>query len=262
MCFDRDSIPPIEPVAGAEVEARSLELGAADGNTFRAFHARPANGTGNAILILPDVRGLHHYYEELAVRFAEIGVDALAIDYFGRTAGTEPRGDDFDHNPHVAQVTWDGLVADIRAAAAHLRQPSVAGKSAAGPVRALFATGFCMGGRAAFDTATLGLGLAGVIGFYGWPVGPSRNGTPAPIEMIGGFECPILAIFGGADQGIPLAAAVEFRDALTKADPRHEVIVEPDAPHSFFDRKQAEFRAQSNDAWERTTRFIARFGSN
>ena len=278
MCFDLDSSPPIEPVPGAEVEARTLELGAADGNRFRAFHARPASSTGNAIIVLPDVRGLHGYYEELAQRFAEIGVEALAIDYFGRTAGTGERGDEFDHNPHVAQVTWDGLVADIHAAAAYLRSgapaaatglaiaTAAAGPSGHGdaeaPVRALFTTGFCMGGRAAFDTAALGLGLAGVIGFYGWPVGPSRNGSPAPIELIGSYECPVLAIFGGADQGIPVSAAQEFRDALAKADPRHEVVVEPDAPHSFFDRKQAEFRVQSNDAWERTRRFIDRFGAH
>jgi carboxymethylenebutenolidase len=80
MCFDLDSSPPIRPIDGAAVTQLSLELGAADGNTFRVFHARPAETTGNAIVILPDVRGLHHYYEELAVRFAEIGVEAVAID--------------------------------------------------------------------------------------------------------------------------------------------------------------------------------------
>jgi carboxymethylenebutenolidase len=271
MCFDLDSSPPIEPVAGADVEARSLELGATDGNRFRAFHASPARKTGNAILILPDVRGLHHYYEELALRFAEIGVEAVAIDYFGRTAGTGSRGDEFDYSPHVAAVTWEGLTADIRAVAEFLRPAAGSGAEAgagtdagagAGDVRALFATGFCMGGRAAFDAATLGLGLAGVIGFYGWPTGPSRNGTPAPIEVIGSFECPVLAIFGAADQGIPVSAAQEFRDALAAADPRSEVVVEPDAPHSFFDRKQADFVVQSNDAWQRTRRFIDRFGAN
>jgi carboxymethylenebutenolidase len=271
MCFDLDSSPPIDPVAGADVESRSFELGAADGNRFRAFHARPARTTGNAVLVLPDVRGLHHYYEELAVRFAEIGVEAVAIDYFGRTAGADPRGDEFDYSPHVAEVTWEGLTADITAAAGFLRASTgvaagvgadAAARAAVEDVRALFATGFCMGGRAAFDAATLGLGLAGVIGFYGWPIGPSRNGTPAPIEAVGSFECPVLAIFGAADQGIPLSAAQEFRDALAAADPRSEVVVEPDAPHSFFDRKQAEFRVQSNDAWERTRRFIDRFGAH
>jgi carboxymethylenebutenolidase len=257
MCFDLDSSPPIRPIFGAAVTHRSLELGAADGNTLRAFHARPAETTGNAIVILPDVRGLHHYYEELAIRFAEIGVEAVAIDYFGRTAGTGERGDDFDYGPHVAQTTWAGLSADIAAAAAYLR-----GAGGGGHVEALFTTGFCMGGRNAFLSATLGLGLAGVIGFYGWPGGPARNDTPAPIEMVDRFECPVLGIFGGSDQGIPIAVVQQFRDALSAGGLDQEIVVEPDAPHSFFDRKQAEFQAQSDDAWARVQRFIEAHGAD
>jgi carboxymethylenebutenolidase len=255
MCFDLDSSPPIEPVAGAQVESVSLELGAADGNRFGAFHARPGQPTGNAIVILPDVRGLHHYYEELAVRFAEIGVEAVAIDYFGRTAGTGGRGDDFDYGPHVAQTTWAGLSADIGAAAAYLRSE---GHGAS----ALFSAGFCMGGRTAFLSATLGLGMAGVIGFYGFPGGAARNDTPAPIDVIGKFECPVLGIFGGADTAIPITMIQQFRDALTSAGIEHDVIVEPDAPHSFFDRKAADYQKQSEDAWTRVQAFIATHPAN
>jgi carboxymethylenebutenolidase len=254
MCFDLDSVPPIRPVAGAPVEHVSLTLRAADGNEFRAFHAWPAETTGRAIVILPDVRGLHHYYEELAVRFAEIGVEAVAIDYFGRTAGTGGRGDDFDYGPHVARTTWDGISADIAGAATYL-----CSKAGHGPA-SLFTTGFCMGGRSAFLSATLNLGLAGVIGFYGWPGGPSRNGTPAPTDVVGQFECPVLGIFGGADQGIPIATVQQFRDALASAGVDGEIVVEPDAPHSFFDRKQSEFQKQSDDAWARVQRFIEAHG--
>jgi carboxymethylenebutenolidase len=261
MCFDLDSSPPIRPIDGAAVTQLSLELGAADGNKFRVFHALPAETSGNAIVILPDVRGLHHYYEELAVRFAEIGVEAVAIDYFGRTAGTGERGDDFDFGPHVAQTTWAGLSADIAAAASYLRG---SGHEAEGEshVHALFTTGFCMGGRNAFLSATLDLGLAGVIGFYGWPGGPARNDTPAPIEMIDRFECPVLGIFGGSDQGIPIAVVQQFRDALMAGGLDQEIVVEPDAPHSFFDRKQTEFQVQSDDAWARVRRFIVAHGAN
>ena len=262
MCFDLDSSPPITPVAGAVADQKSLDLKASDGTTFRTFHAVPASPTGKGIVILPDVRGLHHYYEELALRFAEIGVEAVAIDYFGRTAGAAERGDDFDYGPHVAQTTWSGLAADITAAVDYLR-------SGAGPVAlgsetdaglAIFATGFCMGGRIAFLSATLGLGLAGVIGFYGWPSGPARNDTPAPVEMVGQIDCPVLGIFGGADQNIPVSTVQQFRDALAASNVEHEVVVEPDAPHSFFDRKQGEYQAQSDDAWRRVRRFVEHNG--
>jgi carboxymethylenebutenolidase len=250
MCFDLDSSPPILALAGAAVDHASLTLNAADGNEFRVFHAWPAKPTGKAIVILPDVRGLHHYYEELATRFAEIGVEAIALDYFGRTAGTGDRGDDFDYGPHVTRTKWAGLSADIAAAAAYLRSDAGHG------VRSIYSIGFCMGGRTSFLATTLGLGLAGGIGFYGFPGGPSRNDTPAPMDVVGKMECPILGIFGGADGAIPVATVQEFRDALTAAHVDNDIVVEPDAPHSFFDRKQAEFQTQSDDAWARIQKFV------
>ena len=256
MCFDLDSEPPIQPLSGAAVEARSMTLQSADGTSFRAFHARPSAPTGKAIIILPDVRGLHHYYEELARRFAEIGVEAVAIDYFGRTAGVGPRDPEFDSGPHVAQTTWAGISADFGAAADYLRSDRDGPRA-----RALFAIGFCMGGRNAFLSATLGRGLAGVIGFYGFPGGAARNDTPAPLDLIDRFACPVLGVFGGADQAIPLAVVQQFRDALAAAAIDQEIVVEPDAPHSFFDRKAAEYQAQSDDAWTRVRRFIDAYGA-
>jgi carboxymethylenebutenolidase len=99
MCFDLDSRPPIAPIAGGALDSTELVLEADDGNRVRAFRARATTASGAGIVILPDVRGLHPYYEELALRFAEAGVDALAIDYFGRTAGTTARGDVFPQMP-------------------------------------------------------------------------------------------------------------------------------------------------------------------
>ena len=40
----------------------------------------------------------------------------------------------------------------------------------------------------------------------------------------------------------------------------HEIVVYDGAPHSFFDRKQEEFAEASDDAWNRTLRFIERLG--
>jgi len=91
MCFDHDSRPPIPPIAGGAVDGSKIELVSEDGTPFFAYEARAAKPTGAAMLILPDVRGCHPYYEELALRFAEAGIDALALDYFGRTATTTDR---------------------------------------------------------------------------------------------------------------------------------------------------------------------------
>jgi len=109
VCFELDSLPPIPVVSGAAVSHDDLVLDARDGNRFAAFLASPDEPSGIGVVILPDVRGLYRFYEELALRFAERGFTAIAVDYFGRTAGVEKRGDDFDYSPHVEATSPKGF---------------------------------------------------------------------------------------------------------------------------------------------------------
>ncbi len=250
MCFDLDSRPPIAPIAGGALDSGSVTLRSRDGTEFRAFGARPANPTGAGILILPDVRGLHPYYEELALRHAENGIAAVAIDYFGRTAGIDDRPDDFDHQPHVGQCTWAGLESDIRAGFEYLASRE------GGAPKASFVTGFCMGGRLASDAAMLGLGFSGVIAFYGWPTGSHRSGSPAPADNADKIECPVLAIYGGADEGITQEVRDTYDAALERAGVDHRTVVYPGAPHSFFDRKATDFADAATAAWNEELGFI------
>jgi carboxymethylenebutenolidase len=247
VCFDHDSLPPIPVIAGAAVSHRDLELQAADGNRFAAFLAEPDNGKGVGVVILPDVRGLYRFYEELALRFAERGYHALAFDYFGRTAGAEKRGDDFEYMPHVEQTTAEGVQADVRAAAEHLCDST----------SSLFTVGFCFGGRNSWLAAASGHGIKGAVGFYGRP-GEGRDGSPGPAARAGEIEAPILGLMGGADQGIPVSDVQAFDKALTAAGVEHDLVVYDGAPHSFFDRKYEEYADDSEDAWRRTLEFIDR----
>jgi carboxymethylenebutenolidase len=251
MCFDRDSLPPIPPLKGAAVSHDDLVLEARDGNRFAAFAATPEIPSGAGIVILPDVRGLYRFYEELALRFAERGHTAIALDYFGRTAGVEKRGDDFEYMPHVQQTTGEGIQADAAAAVAWLR---AAGCSS------VFTVGFCFGGRNSWLAAADGHGLAGAIGFYGRP-GPGRDGSPGPADRAGELGAPILALMGGADEGIPVEDVRAFEAALEEADVEHEVVIYDGAPHSFFDRKFEEFADASADAWSRTLAFVEQHAS-
>ncbi len=160
MCFDLDSAPPIPVIAGAAVSHERFTLGADDGNTFAAFVAEPEDPTRVGIAILPDVRGLYRFYEELALRLAERGYAAVAFDYFGRTAGAEPRDDEFEYPPHVEQTTDAGVQADTGAAVAELRRRGA---------EAVFTLGFCFGGRASWIAAASGHGLNGSVGFLRQP---------------------------------------------------------------------------------------------
>lgn len=248
MCFELNAEPPIESTGGSSVQGQDLTLQSADGTQFLAYTAQPQNPTGAGVVILPDVRGLFNFYKALALRFAEVGITAISIDYFGRTAGTTSREDNFDFMSHVAQTKFETLNMDIAAAVSYLRALPNA-------PRAVFTVGFCFGGSTSFNQAGNNLNLAGVIGFYGNPVA-SRNGAPTTIERVSQFSCPVLGLFGGADQGIPAESVSKFDEALSQKGIEHELIIYPDAPHSFFDRNQEKFANESGDAWKRSLEFI------
>lgn len=258
MCHEADAHPPDLPrdlspasIAGGAVETRDLVLTAADGNNLRAFEARAREPKGGGIVIFPDWRGLGQFYEELAMRFAESGYDAIAFDYFGRTAGSDPHPPDFDNMPHIARATPEGVATDAASAAAQLRS--------SGRVRAVAVLGFCFGGRHALLQGLPGSSVQpeAVVSFYG-QLGPGRDGAPGPLAVAGRFVRPVLGSYGGRDEGIPEDQVQELDRILTSARIVHDVKIYPRATHSFFDRRQEEFRGEADDAWRRTLSFLER----
>ena len=254
MCFEIDARPPDlpaelrMPLAAGGAGAELLELVSADGTRFSAALAGSPDSSGPAVVVLPDVRGLYRFYVELTERFAEAGHHAIAIDYFGRTAGTGPRGDDFEYMPHVRETTPEQVQTDAAAAIAALAERT-------GETRVV-AVGFCFGGRQAYlATTNSELGLDGVVAFYG-SLGESRFGVASPLDHVEEMRGPILGLFGGADQGIPSEQVTAFDEALSRAGVEHEIVVYPGAPHSFFDRAYSEHADACDDAWRRVLGFL------
>jgi carboxymethylenebutenolidase len=254
MCYDDGARPPLPPIRGGSGQGEELVLTAADGNRFATYLALPETPKGAHVIIYPDIRGLHQFYKELALRFAEQGVTALAIDYFGRTAGLTSRDDSFEYMPHVQQMRFDTLQSDVAAALAHLR-------SREGGDAPSFTLGFCMGGALSLVTGTLDLGLAGVIGFY---AGLSRSfgDVGTALEQAHNIKYPVLGLFGGADQSITRDQVESLDRELDVAGVEHEIVIYPGAPHSFFDRRATDYAEACADAWTRVLGFIsARAGS-
>lgn len=249
MCSDPDSHPPLESARPGSASGHEITLVAGDGTRCSAYQADAAAPTGAGVIVLPDYHGLTGFYRELALRFAEGGTDAIAIDYYGRTAEPPPRDRSFEHERHARQTRWTDLQSDVAAAAAHLRVER--------HITSLFSIGFCFGGRVSFLLGSLPeLQMAGVIGFYGWPVGPFLNDTPAPATVADHLVAPVLGIFGGADEKIPTADVESFRQALASARVEHDIRSYQDAPHSFFDRAQAGHAEAARDAWSAVRGFI------
>jgi carboxymethylenebutenolidase len=237
MCHDHDSRPPAPPRSGDVAERGSLTLTAADGTEFSAAYAAPAGPAQAGVVILPDIRGLHPYYVALAERFAEAGLPAVAIDWFGRTAGVAEggtRGEDFDGQSHIPQTTPAGVDADTAAGIEYLR-------SRTEPTLPVVTVGFCFGGSHAWRQSAGELDLAGSAGFYGKP---SMVG-----EAAGAAHRPVVMIIAGADAATPVEDQRRLAATMRAAGADVDDVVYEGAPHSFFDRASGEWADACQDAW-------------
>jgi carboxymethylenebutenolidase len=275
VCVPHDALPPIPAIAGAAVDSEDLVLKAADGTEFAAFAARAENPGGAGVVVMPDVRGLFTFYEELALRFAETGLNAITIDYFGRTAGVGKRNEpNWQFMPHVVKTHPSTIAQDVRAAVEYLRSPE------GGRCTSVFTVGFCFGGSSSWNQSAEGHGLAGAVGFYGHPSRVIQQMVPpdpgaedgreerlaaykefmstikSSIERVPEMKAPILALQAGADQMITQADSDAFKAELDKAGIPNEFKTYEGAPHSFFDRSYEEHEEASADAWTRILAFI------
>jgi carboxymethylenebutenolidase len=242
MCHSADSRPPAPPVVTGEVaEHGPLQLTTDDGNRMSAYRAVPSAPNGAGVVLMPDVRGLHPFYEDLACRFAEAGFHTVTFDFYGRSAGTTPRDETFDGMRHLGLLEPEHVDADVAAATALLRGEHE------GPV---FTVGFCLGGGHSWRQAATDLGLAGAVGFYGPPrfFGDSAEKVSAPLLML----------LAGDDVATPREEFDAMAARLDAAGKEFEMHVYEGAPHSFFDRAFDQWAPICADAWQRILDFTAR----
>jgi len=241
MCFTSDQHPP-EPPRSSEVgDHGPLVLTAADSNRFSAFEAVPVTRRGASLVLLPDIRGMHAFYTDLALCFAQAGIDTVALDPFGRTAGLSARDDDFEFMPHAQALKPEGVLADAHAAVLRLHERSD------DPV---FTLGFCMFGGQSWRLAATDLQVAGSMGFYGRP--------STVDDVLADLSAPLLILAAGDDRATSRQDNDAFVSSLTKAAKVHDYVVYEGAPHSFFDRAFDQWQSECTDAWVRMLGFIDR----
>ncbi len=249
MCHDDTARPPYPPGASGTARGEDIVLTAADGNRLAAYAAHLVRPASAQVAIFGDARGLGPFYKELALRFAEVGIAAVAIDYYGRTAGLTAHDASFEFMPHLNQLKLQGLLADTAAALAYLR-------AGAGRERATFTLGFCMGGALSFLNGTSDAGLAGAIGFYAFSGTAAFFDDRSFLDSAEQITWPVLGLFGDADKVIPVSDVHTFDEKLDRAGVEHEITIYPGAPHGFFEIQQAEYAEASADAWKRVLDFI------
>jgi carboxymethylenebutenolidase len=239
MCFSSDQHPPLPPRSSDVGEHGPTELTSADGTRFNAYDAVPTNRRGASLVLLPDIRGLHPYYTDLAIAFAQAGIDTVAIDPYARTAGLTDRGEDFDYQPHAKALDRASVLADAHAAKDRLAERSD------DPV---FTLGFCKFGGESWALSATDLGAAGCMGFYGRPGGV--------MDLVPSMTSPVLVLAAGADAATTPEENAAFARALSDAGVDHVFVEYEGAPHSFFDRSFGQWTDACTDAWGQMLSFV------
>lgn len=227
-----------------------------DGDAIRGYAASPSGaGPFPALILIPDVRGLHEHYRDIARRFAAEGFVTLAIDLYSRE-GAPDLPDMEAVFRWIRELPDPRVLGDVGGAVRYL-----AGRR---DVRAdrVGITGFCMGGQYALLAACSVDGIAACVSWYGMLRYAEKTAAkPAsPLELAGNLRCPYLGLFGAEDGIIPLADVDELRSVLERARKTHEIRVYPGAGHAFFNdtRPDAYRPAAAADAWPRALEFLHR----
>jgi carboxymethylenebutenolidase len=231
----------VRHIGGAASDHGELVLESADGARFASYFARAARPTGNGMVVLPDSNGISDFYTTLARRLAEAGMDAVTIDYYGRTAGAGGRPSGFNGDDHAARTSPQTVDQDVASGAAYLRSRE------GGAVKRVFCVGFCFGGAIAWRQAARG--LDGGIGFYGW--GAALRETVPDLRSL---NAPILLLVAGADIYFPLEDSMLTDRNLEAAGVRHKTVVYDGAPHGFF--SDGAHQDACDDAWRHLLEFV------
>jgi carboxymethylenebutenolidase len=100
------------------------------------------------------------------------------------------------------------------------------------------------------------------IAWYGFVKRATKPLQPeSPLDNIKKLKRPLLGLYGGQDQGIPIADVREAEAAARAAGETVEIVVYPDAPHGFHADYRPSYReAAAKDAWQRMLARLREYG--
>jgi carboxymethylenebutenolidase len=240
----------------AGLTAGEIKIPTADG-AVPAYRAMPAgSGRFPVVLVVQEIFGVHEHIKDICRRFGKLGYLAIAPELYARQGDVSTLASIDDIRPIVAKVPDAQVLSDLDAAVAWAEQ------SGAGNVARLAVTGFCWGGRIVWLYAAHNATLKAGVAWYGRLVGEKDALRPShPLDVAGTLKAPVLGLYGGKDQGIPLEPVDKMRAALQAANSPSEIVVYPDAPHGFHADYRPSYReADATDGWQRLQDWFKKHG--
>jgi carboxymethylenebutenolidase len=238
------------------LEAGEVKIPVADGQV-PAYRAMPAaGGPFPVILVVQEIFGVHEHIKDICRRLAKLGYLAIAPELYARQGDVSKLKDFQEIFKIVSKVPDSQVMSDLDAAVAYAKNTGKADDGKLG------ITGFCWGGRIVWLYAAHAKDLKAAVAWYGRLVGDTDKLHPKhPVDLAASLNAPILGLYGGADQGIPLSSVERMRTALKQAGKTAEIIVYPNTPHAFFaDYRPSYRKEQAEDGWKRMLEWFKKNG--
>ena len=222
-----------------------------------AYRAMPAKGTNfPVVLVVQEIFGVHEYIKDVCRRLAKAGYMAVAPELYARQGDTSKMTNVQEIlETVVAKVPDAQVLGDLDAAAAWAAKNG-------GHANKLAITGFCWGGRIVWLYAAHNPKLKAAVAWYGRLTGDKDALHPQqPMDLAGSIKAPVLGLYGGADQGIPVEVVEMFQDDLKAAKNKSEIVVYPDAPHGFHADYRPSYRKDpAEDGWKKLQDWFKKHG--
>jgi carboxymethylenebutenolidase len=252
----------VQPVSGQTITtdadglvAGEVKIPTKDGQ-IPGYRAQPEGaGPFPIVLVVQEIFGVHEHIKDVCRRFAKLGCIAIAPELYARQGDVSNLKDFNEIRKIVNQVPDAQVMSDLDAALAFAKQ------SKGDPAR-LGITGFCWGGRIVWLYAAHNPAVKAGVAWYGRLVGePDERHPKNPVDLAGKLNAPILGLYGGADNGIPIESIEKMREAVKAAGKTAEIHVYPDTPHAFFaDYRPSYRKPQAEDGWKRLQEWFKKHG--
>jgi carboxymethylenebutenolidase len=222
-----------------------------------AYRAMPAEGGPfPVVLVVQEIFGVHEYIKDVCRRLAKQRYMAIAPQMYARQGDVLSLASIDDIRKVVAKVPDAQVMSDLDAAVAFAKA------SGKGDTARLAITGFCWGGRATWLYAAHNPGIKAGVAWYGRLVGETNELTPKhPVDVAADLKAPVLGLYGGDDQGIPVETVDKMRAACKTASKTCEIVVYPGAPHAFQADYRPSYRAEpAKEGWSRLLAWLKQHG--
>jgi carboxymethylenebutenolidase len=222
------------------------------------YRAMPdKGGPFPVVLVVQEIFGIHEHIKDLCRRLAKRGYFAVAPDLYVRQGEVL----NIKEIPEiiakvVSKVPDEQVMKDLDATAAWAK---TTGKA---DTEKLAVTGFCWGGRIVWLYAAHNPNLKAGAAWYGRITTASDPLHPKnPIDIVGDLKAPVLGLYGGKDQGIPVDTVKQMEAALSKDKKPAEIVIYPQAGHGFnADYRPSYDKTAAQDGWNRMLAWFKKHG--